>query len=303
MDRLLNFSDLAVLKENSRLYGRHGDDYIVCTTSHLLDNYTSTEPVRLAGLGLGLCMLREGEIQCEIDLKSYHIKAPAILSVVSKTVFRNQGHGHGIVDCLFVSPRFIHDLNIDLSAINLHDMIDNPPRTVSEDITEADLEVFGSYFRLLYRNAVDDNEVAFSKNIGRSVMQALFYQMLQYNNSRSTKPSAPKDEGLQTRQISYVHEFMRLLQLHHKIHRSIQFYADHMCISSKYLSHIIKEATGRSASEWIAEFVVMEAKNMLRYSHKNIQQVAYELNFTTQSSFGKYFKHVTGLSPTEFQKT
>ncbi|MDE7376005.1 MAG: helix-turn-helix domain-containing protein [Muribaculaceae bacterium] len=303
MDHLLNFSDLAALKDYARAYGQHGDDYIVCSTSHLLDNYASTEPVRLAGLGLGLCLLREGEIKCEIDLKTYHVKAPAMLSVVSKSVFRNFGHGHGIFDCLFVSPRFIHDLNIDLSAINLHDMIDNPPRTVTDDLTQAEIEVFESYFRLLYRNAVDDNEVAFSKNIGRSVMQALFYQILQYNNSRSTKPSAAKDDGTQARQIAYVHEFMRLLQLHHKIQRSIQFYAERMYISPKYLSHIIKEATGKSASEWIAEFVVMEAKNMLRYSHKNIQQVAYELNFTTQSSFGKYFKHVTGMSPTEFQKT
>ena len=303
MERLLNFSDLAVLKDTARIYGQHGDDYIVCSTSHLLDNHASSEPVRLAGMGLGLCLLREGEINCEIDHKTYHVKAPAMLSVVSKSVFRNFGHVHGVVDCLFVSPRFIHDLNIDLSAINLHDMIDNPPKTVTEDLTEAEIEVFASYFKLLYRNAVDGNEVAFSKNIGRSVMQGLFYQILQYNNSRSAKPSAPKDEGVQARQIGYVHEFMRQLQLHHKIHRSIQFYADRMCISPKYLSHIIKEATGKSASEWIAEFVVMEAKNMLRYSHKNIQQVAYELNFSTQSSFGKYFKHVTGLSPTEFQKT
>lgn len=301
MERLLNFSDLAAFKDAARLYGQHGEDYIVCTTSRLLCNYAATEPVRL--VGFGLCLLREGEIVCEIDLKSYHVKGPAVLSVGGKSVFRNQGVAHGTVDCIFVSPRFIHDLNIDLSAINLHDMIDNPPQAVVENISEADIEMYDGYFRLLYRNAVDGNEVAFSKNIGRSLVQALFYQMLQFNNSHSPKSSAPKDEASQTRQIGYVHEFMRLLQIHHKIHRSIQFYADRMCISPKYLSHIIKEATGRSASEWIAEFVVMEAKNMLRYSQKNIQQVAYELNFTTQSSFGKYFKHITGLSPTEFQKT
>jgi probable transcriptional regulator araC family len=47
--------------------------------------------------------------------------------------------------------------------------------------------------------------------------------------------------------------------------------------------------------------VLQEAKNLLRYSGKNVQQVAYELNFTNQSSFGKYFKHLTGMSPTQFQ--
>ena len=53
----------------------------------------------------------------------------------------------------------------------------------------------------------------------------------------------------------------------------------------------------------IDEFVILEAKNLLRFSGKNIQQIAYELNFPNQSSFGKYFKHLTGMSPSEYQRT
>ena len=48
--------------------------------------------------------------------------------------------------------------------------------------------------------------------------------------------------------------------------------------------------------------MILEAKNLLRYSGRNVQQVAYELNFPNQSAFGKYFKHITGMSPTEFQR-
>lgn len=301
MERQLQFADLAGIRDASSLYGQHGDDYIVCVTDKLLGELSIYDTVRPCGLCL--CLLREGEIQCEIDLKPYRIVAPAVISLAGKSVFRNERRSRCLIQCLFVSPRFLHDLSIDLNAINLHKMIETPPLPVAANLSEAEIETFDSYFKLLYRNAVDDNDAAFSKNIGRSIMQALLYQMLQFN-IRNTEPrKSHRNEGPQNRQISYVQEFMRLLQLHHKIHRSISFYAERMCISPKYLSHIIKEATGRSASEWIAEFVVMEAKNMLRYSHKNIQQVAYELNFTTQSSFGKYFKHVTGLSPTDFQKS
>ena len=81
------------------------------------------------------------------------------------------------------------------------------------------------------------------------------------------------------------------------------FYASQLYITPKYLSLLIKEATGRSAAEWIDEFVIMEAKNMLRFSGKNVQQVAYDLNFPNQSAFGKYFKHLTGMSPTRFQRS
>ena len=66
---------------------------------------------------------------------------------------------------------------------------------------------------------------------------------------------------------------------------------------------LVKEATGRSATEWIDEFVIIEAKNLLRFSGKNIQQVAYALNFPNQSSFGKYFKRLTGISPMAYQKS
>ena len=83
----------------------------------------------------------------------------------------------------------------------------------------------------------------------------------------------------------------------------MSFYADKLCISPKYLSLLVKETTGKSAARWIDEFVLMEAKNLLRFSGKNVQQVAYALNFTNQSSFGKYFKHMTGQSPTEYQKS
>ena len=81
------------------------------------------------------------------------------------------------------------------------------------------------------------------------------------------------------------------------------FYADKLFISPKYLSLLVKEATGRSAANWIDEYVIMEAKNMLRFSGRNIQQVTYDLNFPNQSSFGKYFKHLTGMSSTQYQRS
>lgn len=96
---------------------------------------------------------------------------------------------------------------------------------------------------------------------------------------------------------------MSLVQQHHRRERSVTFYADRLYISPKYLSLVIKEATGRSAGQWIDDMVVLEAKNLLRFSGKNVQQVAYELNFPNQSAFGKYFKHLTGSSPTQYIKS
>ncbi len=135
----------------------------------------------------------------------------------------------------------------------------------------------------------------------RCVIAALTYQVLQMVTRRIKDNSESKMP--RSRRTTYVNEFMRLVHEHHTRERSVAFYAGKLFISPKYLSLIIKESTGKSATDVIDSYVVLEAKNLLRFSGKNIQQVAYELNFPNQSSFGKYFKHLTGMSPSEYQRS
>lgn len=64
---------------------------------------------------------------------------------------------------------------------------------------------------------------------------------------------------------------------------------------------IRKSYSGKAALDWINEFVVLEAKMMLRYTEMTVQEVAYALNFPTQSAFGKYFKQQEGGSPKQYR--
>ena len=65
----------------------------------------------------------------------------------------------------------------------------------------------------------------------------------------------------------------------------------------------MKNLTGFTAVEWIERYVVLEAKVMLKASNLNIQQISDELNFPSQSFFGKYFKKNVGMSPKEFRNS
>ena len=94
---------------------------------------------------------------------------------------------------------------------------------------------------------------------------------------------------------------MELLQIYHKEQRSVGFYAEKMHITPKYMSSMMKQISGRSAAEWIDEYVILEAKNLLKYSGMSIQEITYFLNFSTQSFFGKYFKQHTGMSPSQYR--
>jgi len=98
-------------------------------------------------------------------------------------------------------------------------------------------------------------------------------------------------------------QFRELLLQKCKEHRGVYFYAEELCVTPDYLSKVIREYDGQSAMKWIVNAVVTEAKFLLRQPDKNINQVALELNFPDQSTFGKFFKRYTGITPTDFRKT
>jgi len=98
-------------------------------------------------------------------------------------------------------------------------------------------------------------------------------------------------------------DFQTLLREHCKEQHDVKFYANKLCITTQYLSSILKEQSGRSASQWIQEALIIEAKGLLKSPRINIQQVADKLYFPDQSTFGKFFKKHTGLSPMAFRKS
>ena len=95
--------------------------------------------------------------------------------------------------------------------------------------------------------------------------------------------------------------FVKLVQEHFRQERFLDFYANELGISAKHLSRSVKAQTGISAVNWIERHVVLEAQVMLKSSKLNIQQISDELNFKSQSFFGKYFKKFTGVSPKDYR--
>jgi len=72
-------------------------------------------------------------------------------------------------------------------------------------------------------------------------------------------------------------------------------------LTPKYLSKLVKTASGRSAPDWIDSFVILEAKNLLKYSDIPIKEVVYRLHFPNPSVFHKFFKAHTGMTPSEYR--
>ncbi len=258
-------------------------------------------PIRFEGIAWILCF--GGGFELEINL------VPASLRANSAVVIRGDSFveiknvvTHGL-DCymLLVSGEFMRDINFDINILS-----SLPPmasrgmgQTPVIDISEAEARLLKSYYEVLRQNTGNPDPV-FSKAIARNIIAALTYQLMQIISLRTPEETVDRPSS---RRTGYVRDFFKLVHAHHRRERSLAFYADKLFISPKYLSLIVKERTGRSAADVIDDYVILEAKNLLRFSGKNVQQVSYELNFPNQSSFGKYFKHLVGLSPSEYQRS
>lgn len=97
--------------------------------------------------------------------------------------------------------------------------------------------------------------------------------------------------------------FLQEVQSHCAKERKISYYARKFCISPKYFAKLIYDASGRHAGDWIRDYVILEAKAMLRTGDYTVQQVSDALNFPNSSFFGKYFKSAVGCSPRRYAIT
>lgn len=104
-----------------------------------------------------------------------------------------------------------------------------------------------------------------------------------------------------TRQADLFQRFVALVHEHCTEQREVAFYADRLCISTRYLSTIIRSVAHSTAKEFIDRSVVLEIKMLLGSTEFSVQEIAYRLHFPDQSYLGRFFKKHTGVSPTEFR--
>ena len=94
--------------------------------------------------------------------------------------------------------------------------------------------------------------------------------------------------------------FYQAIADHHHESHEVGFYANMFCLSPKHFAAVIKQQTGTSASEWIRNYILVQAKSLLQYHPElTIKQVSTQLGFPDQASFSRFFRTYAGMSPSE----
>lgn len=157
-------------------------------------------------------------------------------------------------------------------------------------ISESKFEDFLSYFRFLYKESKEES--IYQEEIMRSILYALILEISgEYEKQYNLK------SGARIKSDDLSDKFFHLLAVYYKENRTVQFYADKLNVTAKYLTTAIKRATGRPVLDWLHEAVLIEAKMLLRTTDLTVQQISERLNFSSLSSFIQFFKKHTGTTP------
>lgn len=83
---------------------------------------------------------------------------------------------------------------------------------------------------------------------------------------------------------------------------TVNFMADKLNVSPRYLSDMLKQETGKTAIELIHINLITEAKHLLKTADQSIAEIAYALGFENLPYFSRLFKKEVGISPNQFKK-
>ena len=267
-----------------------GSDFI------LLNDFSSVPmfmyPFKLDMLIVMICT--QGSVRGTIDFQHLDLHAPFAIHVqpnqpLQYEYISKDFAGH----CLILSRNFIPELI---------PLLEQPMLTASAirvqpyaQLNETQLDFVSDYFLMLKRfTTMPDNP--YKLESVKHLTFAYFY----WAHTVFTALANPADKN--NRQTELINNFTRLVRANYRQRRDLAFYAEQLNRSPKYLSQLINAATGKTASEWIDDFVMLEAKALLKSTNMTIQQISDELNFASQSFFGKYFKRYEGVSPKSYRE-
>ena len=276
-----------------------GDDFFISRLQEKPQYAYLRYPFRVDCYLAAYCV--EGSVDCSVNLTDYHLTTGMLLLITPGNIVKitqpDDISQNLRVTLICASTSFITNIGINPSKflIEAVEVLRDPCIHLSEDETQ----MLHKYVNLAL-DITKTNPQFVKESIG-GLVSSVFYQFAGFlaDSKRRQDMESPVRT---TRQRQMLEQFIKLAITDHAKEHLVGYYADKMCVTPKYLSKIVKEASGRSVPDWLSELLILDAKNMLRHSDLTIKEISARLNFPSQSFFFRFFKNHTGQTPTQYRE-
>ena len=247
--------------------------------------FGSGEPFRIDLLHIGIVV--SGEQDVTVNLRQHHLSEGSVLIASPESIMQENGRTEDFdMQVVHVSDLLLQKIfGEQTPSLFVHRMND-----VSLSPDAPSFSLLLSMLDGLWQSAHTDFEDCRSHLL--AAILSLLTSLTQRNEQR---------ESRQPRNVAVFNRFLSLVAEHCDRQRTLDFYADRLCLSKQYLGSLIMEVSHRSAREWIDEAALQRIKVMLRHSITSLNDISDRMSFAEPSHFSRYFKRLTGMTPGEYR--
>lgn len=244
-----------------------------------------------------ILICRKGKATVNINYKEWYLHEGAVITVFPNDVVELKVKSEASlfdVEMLKYNASLLREASLQLEQTVYSSLREDRCRQDTPVVTN----IIDSMFALLkvYFNQSECTCISQLVLLQLKAFFVGFHEYLQRNPQ-----NRPDDEVKSYRVRELFNRFMMLMERDYKLSRDVNYYADLMHITSKYLTNIVRQVAGHTPKTIIDQYVILQLKMQLQRSSQSIKEIAWEYHFTDVSFFCRYFKKHTGLTPQQMR--
>lgn len=241
-----------------------------------------------------ICYCQRGEIEMLVNLNPVTVGSDSQLILLPNSIVRTKKVSSNILlNIIEINESLFRDVSAHISPLFFRMLRTIPCIKLSPESKKA-----VNSFILLAKGIYKDTDNLYRQQIIRSALNA--YMLYTYD--RYQRFYYTDDMNIESTRSKIFDSFIDILHHNCNTQREVTFYADKLCISTKYLTDICHKVTGVSAKKIIDNFAILQIKILLHNPQLTMQDIAHQMDFPDQSYLGRYFKRFEGISPSSFRK-
>lgn len=241
-------------------------------------------------------LVQEGSVGFRLDDNSYHVsKGDAVFCPVLETFWVENIAENYKATYIFFSVDFISQAGFNYKSNNILKSLSSDPTHIIRNEPDIFRKLNFHLSELKQLNSKEKDNYYFNEMIWHHFSLVIYEMDNYFKKIEEPHIVTHREDELTT-------SFFKLVQAHFKEEHNVQFYADKLFISRKYLTKVINKTMFKSPRDIIHHVLAVEARLLLKNPNLNVYDVASQLKFSDQASFSKFFKKHTGKAPLEYRK-